>query len=65
MDCAIKWADVIVPVPLSKHVLAGRGYDQTALVAKYLADKFNKDYIEAVKKIRETTPQNSLNERTD
>jgi len=64
MDCAIKWADVIVPVPLSKKVLAGRGYNQTALVAKILADKFNIPYVEAVKKVRDTEPQNKL-ERKD
>ena len=64
MDCAIKWADVIVPVPLSKKVLTERGYNQTALVAEYLADKYNIAFIEAVKKVRETTPQNKL-ERKD
>lgn len=64
MDCAIKWADVIVPVPLSKNVLSERGYNQTALVAKYLADKYKIVYLEAVKKVKETTPQNKL-ERAD
>jgi competence protein ComFC len=64
MDCAVKWADVIVPVPLSKNVLAERGYNQTALVAKYLADKYNITLVEAVKKVKETTPQNKL-ERKD
>ncbi len=60
MDTAVKWADVIVPVPLSKKVMAERGYNQTALVAKILADRFGKNMNEAVVKIRETEPQNKL-----
>jgi competence protein ComFC len=64
MDSAIKWADVIVPVPLSKRVLAERGYNQTALVAGILAEKYGIEFGEAVKKIKETEPQNKL-ERKD
>ena len=35
-----------------------------ALVAKILADKYNIAFVEAVKKVKETTPQNKL-ERKD
>jgi competence protein ComFC len=60
MDTAVKWADVLVPVPLSKKVMAERGYNQTALVAKILAGRFGKEMSGAVIKIRETEPQNKL-----
>jgi ComF family protein len=64
MDAAVKWAGVIVPVPLSKSALSERGYNQTALVAQILAERAGVRYTEAVKKVRETEPQNKL-ERKD
>ena len=64
MDTAIKWADVIVPVPLSKGSLSERGYNQTALVALELSKRTGVQYLDAVKKVRETEPQNKL-ERKD
>jgi competence protein ComFC len=60
MDSAVRWADVIVPVPLSKKVLGERGYNQTALIGKILADRYGIEFSEPVRKARETEPQNKL-----
>jgi competence protein ComFC len=60
---AIKWADVIVPVPLSRNVLAQRGYNQTALIAQDLAKKYSVEFSEAVLKTKETEPQNKLDRK--
>ncbi len=60
----IKWADLIVPVPLSKGSLSERGYNQTALVALELSKRTGVQCLAAVKKTRETEPQNKL-ERKD
>jgi ComF family protein len=64
MDTAIKWADVLVPVPLSKKAMSERGYNQTALVAAELSKRTGVQYADAVIKVRETEPQNKL-ERKD
>ena len=62
-DSAIKWADTLVPVPLSKNVLAQRGYNQTALIARTLPKKHSIGFSGAVIKTRETEPQNKLDRK--
>lgn len=61
----LNWPDVIVPVPLSKKVLNERGFNQTEIIGKKIAQYKNKPFLNVVKKIKETLPQNKLgrNER--
>ncbi len=53
-------SDVIVPVPLSKKVLRERGFNQTEIIGKKLAKYYNKLFLNAVRKVKETLPQNKL-----
>lgn len=60
----IKSAEAIIPVPLSRKRLIERGYNQSAIIAKYLAKKFNKKLIlSELIKIKETKPQSQLGEK--
>jgi ComF family protein len=55
-------ADLIVPVPLHKARLHERGYNQSTLLARQLARASGLPLAEeALKRIRATTPQVSLN----
>lgn len=54
------WPDVVVPVPLSKKVLRERGFNQTEIIGKKIAKYFEKPFLNVVKKIKETLPQNKL-----
>lgn len=54
--------DVIVPVPISKKREMQRGFNQMALIAKYLAQCTEKDYcIDALTRITDTAPMRGLN----
>lgn len=64
METAVKWADVLVPVPLGPRAKAERGYNQSALVAALLAGRHGVACAEAVSKMKDTPPQNKL-ERKD
>lgn len=53
--------DVIVPVPLSRQREMSRGFNQTALIGKYLASMTEKSYAAgALKRTRDTRPMRSL-----
>ena len=53
--------DCCVPVPLSKKRLAKRGYNQSALLAKVIANELNIDFDDkSLIKIRETEIQSKL-----
>lgn len=53
--------DTVIPVPLSKKSLKKRGYNQSALIAKYVADYFNAEYHDdLLVKIKETKKQSNL-----
>lgn len=56
---------VFVPIPLSSKKLQQRGYNQSLLLAKGLAKKFNLPYSDGLLRIKETKPQFGLqkNER--
>ena len=58
----LKSYDTIIPVPISKKRKMNRGYNQTALIAKYLAEKLKIDYDDTILlKVRENKEQSSLN----
>ena len=53
--------DVIVPVPLYKRKFRQRGFNQTALIGKYLADHLGVTCApEALIRVRETRPMRGL-----
>jgi ComF family protein len=52
--------DYIVPAPMSRGSFAERGYNQTAVVAGYISKAKAIPVKNAVIKIRDTPPQNSL-----
>jgi len=53
--------DTVIPVPLSEKSLKKRGYNQSALIAKYIAEYFNAEFHDNVLiKTKETKPQSSL-----
>jgi len=57
----IKENDVVVPVPLHIRRLIKRKYNQSALIAKPLAQKFNKRYLPTtLKRLRATSSQGHL-----
>jgi len=49
--------DIVSWVPLSKERLKKRGYDQSFLIAKHIAESLNKPCIKVVKKIKDTKAQ--------
>lgn len=64
-DCLEKlWStgdfDMIIPVPLSKERLNERGYNQSAILAKAVAERFGAEYSEALFRIRHTKRQSEL-----
>ncbi len=58
-----KGADMLVPAPLSREALDGRGYNQTENVAYFISKQTGIPLVNAVKKIKETAPQNTLDRK--
>ena len=57
----IEEADILLPVPLHRLRLLKRKYNQSALLATYLAKKFHKSYMpDGLKRIRSTPKQGKL-----
>ena len=53
--------DIIIPIPISKKRLRERGYNQSYLLGKKLANILNIDYCkDCLIKIKDNKPQNSL-----
>ena len=53
--------DVIVPVPLHKRKERQRGFNQTALIGKYLAEELDIECVkDALIRVRETRPMRGL-----
>lgn len=53
-------ADAIVPVPLGKRRRLTRGFNQSAIIARYLSRELNIPVKYALTRRRETTPQSDL-----
>ncbi len=57
---------VIIPIPLSKKRLKGRGFNQSELIAKYLSDKMSVRMLpDVLYKIKDTPTQVSIKDRTE
>lgn len=54
-------AEVVVPVPLTPERKRKRGFNQALLLAVQVAREMDLPMLEAVKKVRETSPQAGLN----
>lgn len=52
--------DMVTWVPISFRRKLKRGYDQSALLAKALAEELDIEAVQTLKKIRHTVPQSSL-----
>ena len=52
--------DIVTSVPLHKNRERQRGYNQSKLLAEYIANKFNIEYVDAVEKIVDNTAQATL-----
>lgn len=52
--------DIIVSIPMEKSDYNARGYNQTELIADELHFLMDKPHIKALKKVRRTEPQKSL-----
>ena len=60
----LKKYDVIIPVPMNKTKKAQRGYNQTELIAKYLAKELNLEYNnKSLQKIKSNKTQSTLSEK--
>lgn len=55
-----KTFDCIVPVPISRERLKARGYNQSALLARALAEKTGIPYLEHLEKTVDNRPQHRL-----
>ncbi len=53
--------DIVTAVPLSKEKRKSRGYNQSEFIAKKIAEKYNKKYINFLYKNRNNVNQSSLN----
>jgi len=51
---------IIVPVPLYKKRQNSRGFNQSALIARYTAQKLGLEYADCLKRLRDTKPQVEL-----
>lgn len=61
----IKKYDIIIPVPISKKRLNTRGYNQSSLIAKNLAQELNIEYSEKILiKIKDNKPQSEMKQDT-
>lgn len=56
-DNNYKGFDYIASVPLHKSKMRTRGYNQSELLAKYLANKLSIPYVDALKRTKKTTKQ--------
>ena len=58
----IKSYDIIIPVPIHKKRLRERGYNQSELISKKLADMMNlESYNDVLAKVKNNKPQSTLN----
>lgn len=58
----IEDTDIILPVPIHKYKLMKRGYNQTAIIAKELAKKYNKKcFLDLLVKVKNVQAQSTLN----
>lgn len=57
---ALTTASVFVPIPLSKKRLRQRGYNQAALLAKGLSQKFGLEVVQGLERAKDTKPQYGL-----
>ena len=58
-----KWnisVDIVTFVPLHKNREKARGYNQSKLLAEYIADRFNLELVDAVEKVIDNTAQATL-----
>ena len=56
-----RYFDAVVPMPLSKKSFKARGYNQSALIAKRIAEYFSCEYFDdLLLKIKETKKQSDL-----
>lgn len=61
----IDTCDIILPVPIHKKRFMKRGYNQSDLIAKYLAKKLNIKYCnKALIKVKNNLPQSTLNKES-
>ncbi|MDD2494532.1 MAG: ComF family protein [Tissierellia bacterium] len=51
--------DYIIPVPLHPLKLKSRGYNQSELIAKYIAKKLNITFIDGISRIKQTGKQST------
>jgi ComF family protein len=51
--------EYILPVPLHPSKLKKRGYNQSELIAKYVAKKLNIPFIDGIKRIKQTSKQSA------
>lgn len=51
--------DYILSVPLSNSKLRTRGYNQSELLARFVAKRLNKPYADALKRVKNTVKQSS------
>lgn len=51
--------DFILSVPLHSKKMKSRGYNQSELIGKYISDKLNIPFIEALKRVKNTNKQSS------
>lgn len=51
---------IIVPVPLYRKRQNQRGFNQSALIAKYVTQKLGIEYADCLKRLRDTKPQVEL-----
>jgi competence protein ComFC len=58
---------ILIPIPLSKKSLRARGYNQSEIIARSLADKSNNRLIveNILEKTRETVTQHSIRNRNE
>lgn len=60
----LKLYDIIIPVPMSKNKKANRGYNQTELISKKIAEKLNIEYQnKSLIKKKTNKTQSSLKEK--
>ena len=60
--CKMKKYDIIIPVPISKKRLKTRGFNQSALIGRNIADFLDVEYnVNVLVKIKNNNTQSSLN----
>ncbi len=56
---------VIIPIPLHKSREKQRGFNQSKLLAKYIANYFNLSFIESLERIKKTKPQAQIKNKEE